>query len=216
MFIGHFAVGFASKKLAPKTSLATLIAAPLFLDILWPIFIAIGLEHVRIVPGITPMTPLDLYDMPWSHSLVMSLVWSALYGGAYFAVKKDRTAGIVLAFGVFSHFILDLVTHRPDMPLWPGGPKYGFGLWYSMPATISIEGAMFVASIAIYARTTKAKNMKGSIGLWTFVAFLVASYLGSIFGPPPPTVNALAITAMVANVLLLWAWWFDRNRTVAV
>jgi membrane-bound metal-dependent hydrolase YbcI (DUF457 family) len=215
MFIGHFAVGFASKRVAPRASLAVLLAAPLFLDILWPVFIAVGLEHVRIVPGITKVTPLDLYDMPWSHSLVMSLLWSVLFGGAYFALRRDRTASLVLGAGVFSHFILDWVTHRPDMQLWPGSPRYGLGLWFSLPGTLIVEGAMFVGALAIYVRTAKARNRKGSIGLWAFVAFLLIAYFGSIFGPPPPSTNALVGSAIVAWLLLIWAWWFDRNRDVS-
>ncbi len=162
MFVGHFAVGFASKRFAPKASLAVLIAAPLFLDILWPVFILTGIEHVRIVPGITQVTPLDLYDYPWSHSLLMALVWSGVFAGGYFALRRDRTASLVIAFGVFSHWILDFVSHRPDMPLFPGGSaRVGLGLWMSLPATLAVEGAMFLGAVALYARDTRARESAG-------------------------------------------------------
>lgn len=120
MFIGHFAVGFASKAAAPRVSLAPLLVAPLLLDLLWPIFLALGIETVRIVPGDTAVTPLDLHDYPWSHSLVMSLVWAALAAFVGWMALRQIRAALVLGAGVFSHFILDLVTHRPDLPLWPG------------------------------------------------------------------------------------------------
>src|SRR3954470_23167036 len=129
MFIGHFAVGFASKRAAPDTNLGILMLAPLFLDLLWPIFLLLGIESVRIDPGNTAVTPLDLHDYPWSHSLLMSLVWSALAGGAVWAAVRQFRPALVIAAGVFSHWVLDFVTHRPDMPLYPGSETYlGLGL----------------------------------------------------------------------------------------
>ena len=130
MFIGHFAVGFAGKKFAPRTSLVVLLAAPLFLDLLWPVFLLFGWEHVRMVPGITHYNPLDLYDFPWSHSLLMSLVWATAFSLLYYRATRYRAGGLVIWIGVVSHWILDWVTHRPDMPLYPGGgPRFGLGLW---------------------------------------------------------------------------------------
>src|SRR6185436_7872623 len=120
MFVGHFAVGLASKRLAPRSSEGVLLLAPLFLDVIWPVFLATGLESVRIDPGNTAFTPLDLHDYPWSHSLVMSLVWSVLFGLGYYAFSRYRRGAVVIGLGVFSHWVFDFVTHRPDMPLWPG------------------------------------------------------------------------------------------------
>src|SRR6516165_7208247 len=115
MFIGHFAVGCASKKFAPRTNLGILMAAPLWLDILWPFFLLLGWEHVRIDPGNTRFTPLDLYDYPWSHSLLMSIVWATLFAGLYYTFARYRAGAIVIWIGVVSHYILDWITHRPDM-----------------------------------------------------------------------------------------------------
>jgi membrane-bound metal-dependent hydrolase YbcI (DUF457 family) len=215
MFIGHFAVGFASKRLAPRASEGALLLAPLFLDALWPLFLATGLETVRIDPGNTAFTPLDLHDYPYSHSLVMSLVWSLLLGGLYFAVTRYRRGALVIGLGVFSHWVLDFVTHRPDMPLWPGSTtSVGLGLWNSRAGTMLIEGAMFVAGVVIYARTTRARDRIGAVGWWAMVAFLVLAYLSSALGPPPPSVKALIVVAFVAWLFVPWAWWFDRHRAV--
>jgi membrane-bound metal-dependent hydrolase YbcI (DUF457 family) len=217
MFIGHFAVGFASKRLAPRTSLATLIAAALFLDMLFPAFLLAGVEHARITPRITQvMMPFDAYDYPWSHSLLMSIVWSVACAGGYFALRRDRVASVVLGGAVFSHFVLDWITHRPDMQLYPGSStRVGLGLWYSLGGTLAIEGAMFAAGVAIYATCTRARDRQGSIGFWLYVAILLAAYLGSMLGPPPPSVTAVAVSGLIANLLFFWILWFDRHREQA-
>jgi membrane-bound metal-dependent hydrolase YbcI (DUF457 family) len=215
MFIGHFAVGFASKRLAPRASQGALLLAPLFLDTLWPLFLATGLETVRIDPGNTAFTPLDLHDYPYSHSLLMSLVWSLLLGGVYYAVTRYRRGAVVIALGVFSHWVLDFITHRPDMPLYPGSAvSVGLGLWNSRAGTMLVEGAMFVAGVAVYARTTRARDRIGSIAWWAMVIFLTLAYLSSALGPPPPSVKALIVVAFVAWLFVPWAWWFDRHREV--
>jgi membrane-bound metal-dependent hydrolase YbcI (DUF457 family) len=215
MFIGHFAVGFASKRLAPRASEGALLLAPLFLDIIWPVFLATGLETVRIDPGNTAFTPLDLHDYPYSHSLVMSLVWSLLLAGLYFAVTRYRRGAVVIGLGVFSHWVLDFVTHRPDMPLYPGSDvAVGLGLWNWRAGTMLIEGAMFVAGVFVYARTTRARDRIGSIAWWAMVGFLVLAYLSSALGPPPPNVRTLIVVGFVAWLFVPWAWWFDRHREV--
>src|SRR5215475_13542266 len=119
MFIGHFAVGFASKKFAPRTQLLLLLAAPVLSDILWPLFLYLGWEHVRIVPGFTRYNAYDLYDMPWSHSLLMCLGWGAAFGAIYYAFAKYWAGAIAICFGVISHWILDWITHTRDMQLYP-------------------------------------------------------------------------------------------------
>jgi membrane-bound metal-dependent hydrolase YbcI (DUF457 family) len=215
MFIGHFAVGFASKRLAPKTSAATLLLAPLFLDILWPIFIAAGIETVRIDPGNTAFTPLDLHDYPWSHSLLMAVVWSVALAAVFFAFARRGRDALVIAAGVFSHWILDFVTHRPDMPLYPGGTtQVGLGLWNSRPGTLLVESAMFVAGVWIYARTTRARDRVGAVGWWSFVALLVVLYVATAFGPPPPSVKAIVVMGFVAWIFFPWLAWADRHRAL--
>src|SRR5262245_41021395 len=113
MFIGHYAVGFGSKKAAPEVSLGTLFLSVQFLDMIWPLFLILGWEHVRIDPGNTAFTPLDLHDYPFSHSFAMALVWSLLFGRVYYMVRHYGRGSFVLGLGVLSHWILDFITHRP-------------------------------------------------------------------------------------------------------
>jgi membrane-bound metal-dependent hydrolase YbcI (DUF457 family) len=215
MFVGHFAVGFASKRLAPRASGGVLLAAPLFLDLLWPIFLATGLESVRIDPGNTAFTPLDLHDYPWSHSLVTSLGWSVLFALGYYAFSRYRRGALVVGAGVFSHWLLDFVTHRPDMPLYPGSAvSVGLGLWNSRAGTMLVESAMFVAGVWIYARTTRARDRIGAVAFWAMVVLLAVLYLSTAFGPPPPSVKAIEIVGFVAWLFIPWARWFDRHRQV--
>jgi hypothetical protein len=213
MFIGHFAVGFAAKKFAPRTNMALLIAAPCFLDLLWPFFLLLGWEHVRIDPGNTRFTPLDLYDFPWSHSLLMSIVWATLFALIYHLVTHYRPGTVVIWIGVVSHWVLDWITHRPDMPLYPGGPRYGLGLWNSIAGTLVVELLMFALGVWLYARTTRARDRIGQYAFLAYVALLLVLYIGDRFSAPPASVAELAWTGIVAEViLLLWAWWFDHRR----
>jgi len=139
MFIGHFGVGFGLKRMAPRTSLATLMAAVAWADILWTAFLLLGWEHVRISIGDTKWTALDLYDYPWSHSLLMMVVWGTVLALAYRAWRTDAAGAWAVGIGVVSHWALDWITHRADMPLYPGGPKFGLGLWDSIAGTIVAE-----------------------------------------------------------------------------
>jgi hypothetical protein len=214
MFIGHYAVGFAAKKYAPRTSLAVLMIAPLFLDLLWPIFVLAGWERARIDPGNTAVTPLDFISYPISHSLLMAVVWATLLAVVYFWPTRYWAGTVAIWIGVVSHWILDFVSHRPDMPIFlRDGPKLGLGLWNSRLATLGVEGLLFACGVWLYASSTRPKDKSGSYGLWSFVGLLVVLYLGNFFSPPPPSVNAVAIVGLCLAPLLLWVWWFDRHRT---
>jgi membrane-bound metal-dependent hydrolase YbcI (DUF457 family) len=216
MFIGHIAVGLASKKLAPDVSLGTLIAAPLLLDLIWPIFILLGIETVRIEPGATEVMPLDLHDYPYTHSLVAALAWSVFAGGVHHTLKKDRSAALVIAASVFSHWVLDFVSHRADMPLYPGSTKYvGLGLWYSRVATIAVEVPMFLAAVYLYARITKASDKTGTIAFGALVAFLLLVYFAQIFGPPPPSTTAVTVSSLLVWLFVPWGRFIDRHRTIS-
>jgi hypothetical protein len=214
MFIGHFAVGFAAKKFAPRASLAPLIAAPLFADILWPPFLLLGLEHVRIDPGNTLYTPLDLYDYPWSHSLLMSIVWATAFALIYHLITHYRAGAIAIWVGVVSHWVLDWITHRPDMPLYPGGgPKFGLGLWNSVPGTMMVELSMFAVGVLFYMQTTRARDRIGRYAFGAFVAVLLVLYLGDRFSPLPSSVSEIAWPGLVMTVIVLpWTRWFDQHR----
>ena len=215
MFLGHVAVGLAAKKVAPKTSLLWLVGAPSLLDLLWPVFLAIGLEEVRIAPGITAVTPLDFVSYPWSHSLVMTLVWSSLAAAAYLAATRYAAGALAIALGVTSHWLFDWVSHRPDMPLAPwSGSKVGLGLWNSVPATLAVEGLLYGLGLWIYVRRTKPADATGRWAFVAFAAFLGAVYLGNVFGPPPPNVSALTAVTFALFLVPFWAGWFDRHRAL--
>jgi len=213
MFIGHFAVGFAAKKFAPRSSAAVLLAAPELADLLWPYFLLLGWEQVRIDPGNTRFTPFDLVSYPWSHSLLMLCIWATAFGAVYYAITRYRAGTIAIWVGVVSHWVLDWVTHRPDMPLVPGGARYGLGLWNSIAGTMIVEILMFAAGVWIYVSATRPKDR---IGRWAFIAYvvlLVVIYVADAFGSPPDNVAQVAWPGVAAPLILIpWAWWFDRHR----
>ncbi len=213
MFIGHIAVGFASKRFAPRTSLAVLLAAPLLADILWPVLVLLGVETVRVVPGVTVMTPLAFDSYPWSHSLLLDVLWAVLFGGAVYAVQKDWKAAVVVGIGVLSHWVLDVVTHAPDMPLWPGGPKLGLGLWNSVAGTVVTEVVLFTVGVALYATATRARDRIGHLALWSLVLLLGVLYVANVVAPPPPDLRPVIGFGIAASVLFTaWAWWIDSHR----
>ena len=216
MFIGHFAVGFASKRVAPRASLAPLLGAPLLLDLLWPVFLLLGIEQVRInPPGGNPLLALTFTSYPWSHSLLMTLVWAGLFGGGYYALTRYATGAWVLAAGVASHWVLDGLTHVADLPLAPGGgPLVGAGMWQSVTATVVIESALYAAGVWVYTSATRARDSVGRYAWGALVALMAAAYVWSLRSPPPPSVFAVAWAGIVASVFTLWlAWWADRHRT---
>ena len=216
MFIGHFAVAFAAKPVAPRTSLATLIAAAQLLDLIWPILVLLGVETMRIEPGPNPFLHLRFLSYPWTHSLLMSIAWGAAFALLY-RTKTGYARGAALAFAlVVSHWVLDWVTHRPDLQLAPGiETRVGLGLWTSPAATVVIEAAMFVAGIVVYVRARPARDRAGSSGFWSFIALLVIAYAATLVGGTPPSSTAVAVSALVGWALLPWVAWFDRHRGAA-
>lgn len=215
MFIGHFAAGLAGKKAAREVSLGTLFMASQFIDLLWPVFLLLGIEHVRIDPGNTPVTPLDFYDYPLTHSLAGTLFWALVVGGGYYLLKRKLRSALVVGALVASHWVLDLLTHRPDLPLIPGIEyRAGLGLWNSLPATLIVECAMFAGGIFFYARSTIARDRIGSAGFWILAGLLVLIYAANIFGPPPPEAGIIAVAGNATWLFVALAAWVDRHRTV--
>ncbi|MEX1140024.1 MAG: hypothetical protein WEF53_11830 [Bacteroidota bacterium] len=213
MFIGHFAVALAAKKVVPRVSLGTMILSTSFIDLLWPLFLVLGIENVRVDPGNTVVTPLDFSNYPYSHSLAGVVVWSILVGGIYFFLRKDRKAALIVGIGVLSHWILDLVTHRPDLPLLPGYETVvGFGLWNSLAGTLILEIGIFLGGVWLYLQSTKPKDRTGSWSFWGLIVFLVLVYLGNLFGPPPPESAALGYVGLSMWLLVAWGYWIDRHR----
>lgn len=212
MFIGHYAIALAAKKAAPKASLGELVLAAQFIDFLWPIFLLLGVEHVRIDPGNTAFTPLDFYYYPISHSLLAVLVWATSFALVYFFIRHDKRGAIVLGACVLSHWLLDALTHRPDLPLAPGGAtRVGLGLWNHFAASVVIEGAFFVVGLFLYTRTTVAKDRRGRFAFWGLIIFLGGIWLANMFSPPPPSVTAIAVAALALGFTVPWAYWIDRH-----
>jgi hypothetical protein len=216
MFIGHFAIALGAKPVAPVVSLGTLFFAVQLADLLWPNFVLLGLEHFEVRPGATVVTPLEFVSYPYSHSLVAVMVWSALAAVLYWGVRRHRAGAVVVALAVLSHWLLDAVAHKPDMPLTFDGPRVGLGLWSSLPATIIVEGALFAAGLAAYVRATRAADRVGQFGFWALIVFLLAVYAANLASPPPPGVTAVAWSAQAMWLLVAWAYWVDRHRTAAM
>jgi hypothetical protein len=213
LFLGHFAAGLAAKKLTPYTSLGTLLLSAQLLDLIWPSLLMAGVETVRIAPGITAVTPLDFVSYPWSHSLTMAAVWALLVSGLYVFIRRYPRGGMVLLALVLSHWLLDVVTHRPDLPLLPfGGPVVGLGLWHWRWATIGVEAVMFGLGLYVYAINTEPVDAIGSRAFVAFAVALVAIYASSLFGPPPPDVQTLAWVGQAQWLLVAWGYWLDRHR----
>ncbi len=210
MFIGHAALAMAAKPLAPRASLGVAIAASYWLDLVWPVLVLAGVERVEIAPGDTAFTPLHFVHYPWTHSLLAALAWAVLFGAACW--KLGRRAALVMGTLVFSHWVLDAISHRPDLPLWPGsGTLVGLGLWNSVPATLVIESTMFVAGAVIYARSSERPRF----AFWALLAFFVLAYLGAAFGPPPPSAQAVAWSGIALLLIPFWAHWADRRAAPA-
>jgi hypothetical protein len=217
MFIGHFALGLAAKRLAPRTSLATLFIAPTLADLLWPVFLLLGWEQAHVAPDPNPFLTLWLDHYPISHSLVTLIGWGALFALLYRARTGLGRAAAILALLVVSHWVLDVITHRPDLPIYPGGPEVGLGLWRSVVGTLVVEGLLFGAGIGIYIQATRARDKIGRFGFWAIMAVLAVSYVSTLFSPPPPDMKTAAVfTIVVSWVFVIVAWWVDRHREAAL
>jgi hypothetical protein len=206
MFLGHFAVAIAARRSEPRLRLGTSLLAAQWPDAIWPAFLLAGIERVSIVPGDTAFTPLRFDHYPWSHSLVAVLAWAGLFAAALFVRARSARAAAVAAGLVASHWVLDVASHRPDVPVGPGGPMLGLGLWNSVAATVIVEVALFAGAIAWYARGRAVGR-----GFWALVAVLSAIYVANAAGPPPPGVTAIAVSCLV----LMPALWFWGNRVDA-
>jgi len=213
MFIGHYAVGLASKKFAPRASLGVLIAAPILLDLLWPIFLLLGWESVSIEAAGNPFLRLHFDSYPISHGLVAVVGWATLFASIYFGFARYLAGAIAIWIGVISHWLLDYIVHRPDLPLLVGSDRvFGLGLWNKRWATIAVELLFFTLGVWFYLRQTRAKDKIGSYAFWAFIVFLLAAYAAVAFGPAPTTVRKLAIGTLFTLLLVPWAWWVDRHR----
>ena len=210
MFIGHFAIGLLAKKSNTLPSLAMMFIAVQFLDLIWPIFVLLGIETLSIDPGNTKLTPLNFEYYPYSHSLLMTIGWSLLFGLVYFLFTKNKKGSWLLSGLVLSHWILDFITHRPDLPLAPFTEmKVGLGLWNIPVAAIVLEMFLFGLGVYLY---SKSSNIKRKTAFWILIGFLLLIYFMNFFGPPPPDPMAVAWSAILMWLIVLWAWWIERKK----
>ena len=214
MFIGHYALALGAKKVAPSLSLGTTFLACQLADLLWPSLLMLGVETVAIDPGNTVVTPLNFVSYPYSHSLVMLVVWSALFALSYWAMRGGRREAIAtLAALVFSHYLLDLVSHRPDLPITlTGSRRLGLGLWNYPGAALALELALFLIGTTFYLSATRARDASGRIGLWALVVVLTAIYFAALYSPPPPSAAAVAAAGQLLWLFVFWGYWVDRHR----
>ena len=215
MFIGHFGAGLVAKKFAPRVSLGMLFLSAQFIDLLWPTLLLLGWERVRIAPGETPGVPLVFEHYPLSHSLFAVGMWAVVIGLIYYFIRREKRGAWVIGLAVVSHWVLDLVVHVPDLPLYPGdSPLLGLGLWQSVAWTQVVEFTLLGLGVWLYTRVTKATNGRGRWGFVGLIVFLVIIQVGNVMGPPPPSVTAIAWVGQAQWLLVLWAYWVDRHRVV--
>ena len=215
MFIGHYGPAFAAKPIVKPIPLWLLFVAVQWLDVCWSALVLSGIEKVRIIPGFTEGSPLDLYFMPYTHGLLGALILSFVFGVLALLFVHERRAAViaVVAGAVFSHWLLDLVVHVPDLPLIGDTDKVGFGLWRWIWISLPLELVTLLAGAIVYARTVPSKTRRGDLGLWVFVAAMVAVELYGAFGPAPESPAAEAQTALVAyGALALLAGLVDWGR----
>jgi hypothetical protein len=217
MFIGHYAPAFLGKQVAKSVPLWVLFAAVQLVDIAWGGFIAAGIEHVRFVEGFTATNNLDLYDMPWTHSLLMALLWSLGAGLVWSMVtsKDKRLGGFVVGAAVFSHWLIDLIVHVPDLLLYPGSQTaFGFGLWNNFSAAVGLELAIFLGGLFLYLSATRARGVIGRVWPYVGAGLLLGLYYVGMTTPPPDDVVVAGLSAIVMYfIICAIAAGFDLTRT---
>ena len=213
MFVGHLAVALGAKKVEPSIPLGAAVAAAFGIDLLWPILLLLGIESVRVSPGDTAFTNLAFESYPWSHSLLAVIGWSIIVGLIGQRLLGSRWAGMLLGGLVLSHWILDLITHRPDLPLWPGGPMAGLGLWGSVPGTIVVEGGLLAIGLWLYLGASSTRDRIGTWALAGLVALSTLIWISQPWAPIPESASAVAMGALVLWLLPPWAMWIEKHRS---
>lgn len=209
MFIGHYALALSAKKIDKLPSLALMFMAVQFLDLLWPIFVLLGIETFEVEVGNTALTPLNFVSYPYSHSLLMTMVWATLFGSIYQVVTKNKKGALLLGALVLSHWVLDFLTHRPDLPLSPfTDTKVGLGLWNMPVVEIILEISLFLYGAFLYFKTV---NPQRKVAYFSMISLFLIIHVMNIFGPPPPSIDAVAWSANALWLFIFWAWWIEKK-----
>lgn len=215
MFVGHYGPSFAIKSIQPHIPLWLLFIAVQLLDVGWSVLVFLGVEKVRIVPGITASNPLDLYYMPYTHSLVAAFAWvvAGIILCRLLLGVRDWSAGLWIGVAVFSHWVLDFLVHRRDLPLYDDAAKVGLGIWNYPIIALSLEAFLLFGGMIMYLRRTRPLSTVGRLGPPIFGVVMLAIQGYIFFGPPPASPVAAAVTAFVSYVVFAAvAHWLDRNR----
>jgi hypothetical protein len=222
MLTGHFAITLIGKRIEPKLSLGTLVLASMLCDLLWCAFMIAGVEQVRVKPGVTStagmraLDALEASEIAYSHSLLTTVLWSTILAFAFFTRRRNSRAAWIVFGAVLSHWFLDFISHPPDMPFLPGEMRrVGLGLWKSVPATLIIEGALWVTALVVYVRLPHRHTQAGSYVFWIGAVLLTAAWVGNIAGSAPTNVSTIGYTSGTFFLLtVVWAYWVNRLRTV--
>jgi hypothetical protein len=219
MFIGHYGVSFAAKSVQPTIPLWLLFLAVQIVDVFWAIFVLLGIEKVRIVPGITATNPLDLYYMPYTHGMGTSVLWAMIVIVVSRMIPGIRHWGTatVVGIAVLSHWLLDLVVHRPDLPLYADAHKVGMGLWDYPVIAFALEVLLLLGGMFLYARKTRPVSRRGFYGMIGFALLMMGVQVMVFFGSPPGSDKEVAVSALVSYFLFAaLAYWLERKRIVNI
>ena len=217
MFLGHYGLALAAKRAAPAASLGALVLAAQLADLLWPLLLLTGVEHLQVTRGATPLLNLVFTAYPYSHSLLTQTVFGVLLGIVYFVATRRRRESLIVGLLVPSHWLLDWLVHVPDLPLYPGdADRHGLGIWQSLPLALVCEFAVLGVGLALYVTLTRARDGIGRWALAGMIGFLILVYVVSLFSGPPPSAEMVAWSALLLWLLPLWAHWADRHRSVRV
>ncbi len=205
MFVGHYSASFLGKAAAPRVPLWMFLVAAQLVDVAWAIFVLAGIERFHLDPTL-PSNPLVLDFMPYTHSLVATVGWAALAAGALWTVPRFRctTAAIAVALVVCSHWVLDVLVHRPDMTLAGGDPRLGLALWDRPVLAYALEVAL-LAGAAVFALLRRDAHAAERRAVVNGVAILVALQTFTVLGPVPPDPTAMALSVLATFVAVAWA-----------
>ncbi|NNE18158.1 MAG: hypothetical protein HKN10_06750 [Myxococcales bacterium] len=206
MFLGHYGPSFGLRYASGGVPLWVLFLAAQFVDIVWSVLVITGVEKVRITPGFTASSPLDLYYMPYTHSLAASVVWVLVLGWLA-SLVWSRRGGVVVGVCVLSHWVLDLLVHVTDLPLWGDVHKVGFGLWDRPVIAFVLETAVLFIGAAIY-----AKHARSKLAIWIFAIVLLAIQMTNFVMPPPEESSQLAMMALSSYILFAAAAGFVEKK----
>jgi len=206
MFIGHYGAAYAAKTVAPKAPLAAYFLAVQALDVLFSVFVLGGVEHMEIIHKYTAYNPYRLYDMPITHSLVGSLGWAVAVALIAAIARLPRRESLWLGLAVFSHFLLDLPVHTPDLTIAGNDTaRLGLGLWNNVPLVLALELAVLLGGWLLFTRSKRGDATFPERRNQIFIVILILLTIVTPFAPDPPSPAAFAVQALVMYFALAWA-----------